>query len=333
MLEGSVGSIAALTTTGVRMTPCCWPGWEWRSASGRRVQHWGGGATPIWGRWATIAGLMPLGVPGWIHVPLACWAGLPGARSGPRSPDIFWRTEAQRGRRDVDAQLRGIYLASYLVDTERPTRRARGVVLPVGADRDGGAPAGSGLSTSLHLGLVIGLVLAVALWAMIRWTPFGFRLRMIGANPTARYAGVEVGNQIVSVMALSGGLAGLAGAVEVIEAALPPLRELLTRVRLRRDCGGTAGEFAPPGSRAGGWLFRCAAGGSGRMQQTVNIETSLVFIIQALTVIFVIAAPKKVGRFTFPGAAPGHRSRKRGGGGACRLMLSSCSTGSRRAFV
>jgi simple sugar transport system permease protein len=71
--------------------------------------------------------------------------------------------------------------------------------------------------TSLHLGLVIGLVLAVALWAMIRWTPFGFRLRMIGANPiAARYAGVRVGNQIVAVMALSGGLAGLAGAVEVI---------------------------------------------------------------------------------------------------------------------
>jgi ABC-type uncharacterized transport system permease subunit len=46
-------------------------------------------------------------------------------------------------------------------------------------------------------------------------------------------------------------------------------------------------------------FFGALQAGANRMQQTVNIETSLVFIIQALTVIFVIAAPK-VGRFTFP---------------------------------
>ena len=45
---------------------------------GRRVQHWGGGATYLGAIGATIVGLMPLGVPGWIHVPLALLGGIAG---------------------------------------------------------------------------------------------------------------------------------------------------------------------------------------------------------------------------------------------------------------
>ena len=41
----------------------------------------------------------------------------------------------------------------------------------------------------------------------------GFEIRTVGANPqAARYAGIAVGRTIVLTMALSGGLAGLAGA-------------------------------------------------------------------------------------------------------------------------
>ncbi len=44
----------------------------------------------------------------------------------------------------------------------------------------------------------------------------GYEIRLIGENATAaRYAGVSLGRNIVVVMLLSGGLAGIAGMVEV----------------------------------------------------------------------------------------------------------------------
>ena len=59
-------------------------------------------------------------------------------------------------------------------------------------------------------------MLAVGLWAAIRYTPWGFEVRAIGdSRKAARYAGMNVTRKIISVLVLSGGLAGLAGGIEV----------------------------------------------------------------------------------------------------------------------
>ncbi|MGC4078668.1 MAG: ABC transporter permease [Rubrivivax sp.] len=68
----------------------------------------------------------------------------------------------------------------------------------------------------VHTGLVAAVVLAVALWALLKYTTLGFEIRAVGANPrAARFAGMPVGWTTVKVALLSGALAGLAGAVEV----------------------------------------------------------------------------------------------------------------------
>jgi simple sugar transport system permease protein len=67
-----------------------------------------------------------------------------------------------------------------------------------------------------HYGIFIAVALAVILWIMIRWSKWGFQVTVIGDNPrAARYAGMNLTRNIVFVMCLSGGLAGLAGMVEV----------------------------------------------------------------------------------------------------------------------
>jgi general nucleoside transport system permease protein len=67
-----------------------------------------------------------------------------------------------------------------------------------------------------HLGILLGIGLALLLWFVLRQTKWGFALRVIGDNPNAaRYAGIPLTRNIVLVMALSGGLAGLAGMSEV----------------------------------------------------------------------------------------------------------------------
>ena len=69
----------------------------------------------------------------------------------------------------------------------------------------------------LHIGLLIAIGLAVAVHLVQSRTVFGLQSRAAGLNPVgAVFAGVPLGRTLVKVACLSGGLAGLAGAVEVL---------------------------------------------------------------------------------------------------------------------
>jgi simple sugar transport system permease protein len=68
----------------------------------------------------------------------------------------------------------------------------------------------------VHYGLLIGLIAAAVLWLILDRTKWGFEIRVIGQNPqAARYAGMNIARNIVLVMLISGGLAGLAGFSQV----------------------------------------------------------------------------------------------------------------------
>jgi len=71
-------------------------------------------------------------------------------------------------------------------------------------------------SSRIHLGLVFALVAAVVVYVAIRYTKWGYQVRVIGESPAAaRYAGMNIPRQICLAMFLSGSLAGLAGMSEV----------------------------------------------------------------------------------------------------------------------
>ena len=71
-------------------------------------------------------------------------------------------------------------------------------------------------STYVLQGLVIGVVLAVMLFVLYRSTRFGFEVRVVGDSPSAaRYSGMSTRRKIITVMVLSGAIAGLGGAANV----------------------------------------------------------------------------------------------------------------------
>lgn len=77
----------------------------------------------------------------------------------------------------------------------------------------------------VHAGIFISVVMAVAVWAILKYTPWGFRVRVVGGNAeAARRAGFKVGAITVSTMLFGGALAGLAGMIEVtgVEGQLRP---------------------------------------------------------------------------------------------------------------
>jgi simple sugar transport system permease protein len=68
-----------------------------------------------------------------------------------------------------------------------------------------------------HYGIFIALALVPIVAYLARITPFGQRVRMMGLNAeAASVAGVNTKRLIVVLMAISGGLAGLAGVIQVI---------------------------------------------------------------------------------------------------------------------
>lgn len=68
----------------------------------------------------------------------------------------------------------------------------------------------------VHPGIFIGIAMAVVLWAVLRWTTWGFKLKVLGGNPSAaRRAGLAVGGLSIAAMAVGGALAGLGGMIEV----------------------------------------------------------------------------------------------------------------------
>jgi simple sugar transport system permease protein len=69
----------------------------------------------------------------------------------------------------------------------------------------------------LHLGLVVAIVLAVIIYFVQARTVFGLNSRAAGLNASAAvFAGVPLARTLVFVAMISGGFAGLAGAIEVM---------------------------------------------------------------------------------------------------------------------
>lgn len=71
--------------------------------------------------------------------------------------------------------------------------------------------------TNVHSGILIALVVVILVHLMMTRTAFGLRLQIVGANPAAAvHAGLKVGWLTMATFAVSAGLIGLAGSVEIL---------------------------------------------------------------------------------------------------------------------
>jgi simple sugar transport system permease protein len=71
--------------------------------------------------------------------------------------------------------------------------------------------------TRLHLGVILAIMTAIVIWVVLQHTAFGLKLRASGQSPGfVRLQGQSAGQTILSSMALSGAIGGLAGTFEVL---------------------------------------------------------------------------------------------------------------------
>jgi simple sugar transport system permease protein len=142
----------------------------------------------------------------------------------------------------------------------------------------------------VHWGFVLALTVAWLVWYLLWKTTLGFEIRTVGSNPdAAKYAGMNVKRLIILTMAFSGGLAGLAGAIEVV--GLNYRQELGFSIGYGFDSIAIAllGKSHPLGVVLAAILFGGMRNGATRMQFLTQIPVDIISIIQALILLFVAA--------------------------------------------
>lgn len=145
--------------------------------------------------------------------------------------------------------------------------------------------------TRLHIGLLLGIAGAVALYVVLTRTTLGYQIRVVGQNPlAARYGGMHVGRIIVISMLLSGGLAGLAGMVEIagvhhklIEGISPGYGYTAIVVALLSYRNPLAVILVSI-------LFAGLMVGADAMQRVAGLPAALAYVVQGLVVLFVLGS-------------------------------------------
>ena len=143
----------------------------------------------------------------------------------------------------------------------------------------------------LHAGLIFALIAAVAVWALMRFTVWGYQIRAVGHNPdAARFAGIPVERTVIRTALISGGLAGLAGVSEVAG-----LKGYLT-LDLSPGFGYTGiavamlAQLHPIGVIASALFLSAVYVGADAMSRAANIPTYIADVLVGLSVLAILVS-------------------------------------------
>lgn len=143
----------------------------------------------------------------------------------------------------------------------------------------------------LHLGFLLALVGAVAMQFVLFRTRFGFRLRILGGSrAAAAYAGVSFARGVLGVMAVSGGLAGLAGGIEVLGVHYRLIEGFSQGFGFTAVAVALLAAANPLAAIPAALFFGFLQAGSLSMQREVGVPSSIVYVIQGLSIVFVLCA-------------------------------------------
>ena len=151
------------------------------------------------------------------------------------------------------------------------------------------------LKTPINAGIIFAILLAVLVWYILNKTTLGYELRAVGFNPHAAEAGgINVKKSMVISMLISGGLAGAAGAFQVLGVS-----HRIAKLAAMEGYGfdGIAvsliGNNTGPGSVFAGLLFGALKYGGSKIQDAMQAPTEVINIMIG-TIILFVAMPKLI---------------------------------------
>ena len=142
--------------------------------------------------------------------------------------------------------------------------------------------------TRLHAGIIVAILATVGVYYLWK-TKIGFEIRSVGANiKAARYAGMNITKSVLVTMAISGGLAGIAGGMLVsgvqhvlIEGISPGYGFIAVIIAL-------LGRQHPIGVAIVAFFFSVLMTGSETMYRSLGVPSAFSMTLQALVLVFVL---------------------------------------------
>ncbi|MCB0181847.1 MAG: ABC transporter permease, partial [Anaerolineae bacterium] len=145
--------------------------------------------------------------------------------------------------------------------------------------------------TRAHAGILAALVAALVVWLILRKTPLGYQLIVAGLSPrAARYGGINVENRLILAAFVAGGLGAWAGLVEVLGVQFRLLDGLAEGTGFIGIVAALLGKLHPAGVVVASILYAGMGVGADVMQRRAGVPSSVIFTIQSLIVLFILAS-------------------------------------------
>jgi general nucleoside transport system permease protein len=293
LVQGAVGSTFGLTQSLVKATPLLLVGSGICIAFRANVINIGGEGQIIMGALAGAA--LPLAfptVPGWILIPGSCLAGFMAGAFWGFIPGIL------KARLKVNEILSTIMLNAIALQVmnlllQGPLMDPEGIAHGTFLHQTAQLPQQVWLQrlvpqTLLHSGAILALVVAIACYFFLWRTGLGFNIRAVGLNPSAsRYSGINVPFYEALSMTLAGGLAGLAGVIEVIGVQHRLMSGITGNYGFTGIVAALLGALHPIGLIPASVFFGALLVGADKMQRAVQVPSSLITAMLGLIVLFV----------------------------------------------
>ena len=293
LFRGAFGSTNAISETIVNATPLIFAGLGFALAYRAGLFNIGGEGQILGGATlATWVGFTFDGLPAVLLLPLALVGGIVGGAIWGFIPGYL---KARTGAHEVITTIMLNYIAAsgllYLLKTDVFLRPGREDPISKVVSESARLPAIGDLRA--NAGIILALLAAYGVWWLLFRSTLGFEFRSVGANPSAAsYAGMSVAGTFVTVMMISGALAGLAGASQVlgVEYYMSPgfFGYGFDAIAL-----AILGRNHPAGVVAAAVLFGALRAGGLSMQAATTTPIDIILVIQALVIVF-MAAPELV---------------------------------------
>lgn len=196
-----------------------------------------------------------------------------------------------------------IYLLSWLLGTSMMQRPGRTDLVSPFIDPSAQLPHLFGSSLRINASFLIALAAAAGVWWLLERSTIGFEFRTVGVNPSAaRTAGMNVEASWVLVMAIAGGLAGLAASAIVQGTDHTLTFQSYGTYGIDAITVALLGRARPLGTVLAALLFGALHAGGLAMQGVTQTPLDIVTVIQALIVLFIAAPPLVRAIFRMRGA-------------------------------
>ncbi len=229
------------------------------------------------------------GLPLYVHLPLALLAGAAGGAIWGAIPGYL---KGLTGAHEVVNTIMMNYISFRLSDwLLKGPMKATGYrpVTPV-IENSAMLPRFFPDPLRFNWGFFLALAVTVFVYWFLFKTTIGFEIRTVGANPAgARYAGMSIVRNFVIAMTLSGALAGLAGATQVLGIDHWVGQGFSAGYGFDSIAIALLGQSHPVGVVLAALLWGTLRSGATRMQSLAGVPIEIISIIQGLVIVFVAA--------------------------------------------